>query len=378
MNAPAGARVRRVDVFLIALVAVLGFPGCETPTNPVRSTPGSPLAVDVRPAAAPPVPWICVATRSTALPAAECPVMAIRPVVQPVVAGSAASADIPRNLSFSVSGTTVNLGWQPSASGVLPSSYVVQAGSATTAVNVADYDTGSAALTFSAANVPAGIYFVRILANYYGTRSGPSNEVVISVAGGPSPCALRPNSPARLAGVVDGSSVTLTWDAPAGCTAADYFVEAGSATGLVNLANFNTGSAATGLRANDVGAGTYFVRIRARNAAGISEPSNELVIVVGASCAAAPGVPGFLGWTTAGAAGALQLFWEAGTGVAASYVVELGTTLGATNVGVVETGSATRSYAATGLPAGDYYARVRAKNPCGISAPSNEARPRVG
>ena len=376
-------RFRIVGPFLLSVVVLISFPSCNNFTNPVRPTPGSPtpagaFALSVTaPGTASELPWHCFAAGSSVLPAADCPTIASRPIRQLGVTGAALSADIPRNLAASVSGTTVTLTWQTSTSGVPLSSYVLQAGSATGLANLANYDTGSTALTFRATDVAPGTYFVRILANYYGALSAPSNEVIVSVSGGPPACGSAPNAPTNPVITANGSSVTLTWGVPSGCAPTGYVIEAGSATGLVNLANFNTGNSATGFTATGVVAGTYFVRVRSINAAGISGPSNEVTIIVGASCTAAPGVPGFLGWTTAGAPGALQFFWGAASGVVSSYVVELGTTAGATNIGVADTGSAATSYAITGLASGDYYGRVRAKNPCGISGPSNEAVPRV-
>ena len=75
--------------------------------------------------------------------------------------------------------------------------------------------------------------------------------------------------------------MVLNWQAPSGGSAS-YVVEAGSAPGLTNLANFDTQSPATSYTATGVGAGTYFVRVRAKNACGASGgASNEVVIVVG-------------------------------------------------------------------------------------------------
>lgn len=89
-----------------------------------------------------------------------------------------------------------------------------------------------------------------------------------------------PGAPSALVATASGSSIVLTWTAPAGGGASAYTIEAGSAPGLANLANFSTNSAAATFSASGVGAGTYYVRVRATNAAGTSPPSNEAVLVV--------------------------------------------------------------------------------------------------
>jgi hypothetical protein len=96
------------------------------------------------------------------------------------------------------------------------------------------------------------------------------------------------------------------------------------------------------------------------------------------ACSEPPAAIDFLGWTTATVPpGSVTLTWDAAPGVVTRYVVELGTTRGAANLGVVEVSGTARSHTFHGLAAGDYFARVRAKNECGVSAPSNDANPRV-
>ena len=63
---------------------------------------------------------------------------------------------------------------------------------------------------------------------------------------------------------------------------AAYIIEAGTASGLSNLVIADLGRATT-VTATGVGNGTYFVRVRARNACGNSAASRELTLVVGAS-----------------------------------------------------------------------------------------------
>jgi hypothetical protein len=94
-------------------------------------------------------------------------------------------------------------------------------------------------------------------------------------------------------------------------------------------------------------------------------------------CTGVPGVTSFLGWATFDVpAGAVRMTWEPVGGSVRSYVLELGTSRGSSNVAVVEVSGST-SYTFFRLAAGDYFARVRTKNDCGVSAPSNEANPRV-
>ena len=79
---------------------------------------------------------------------------------------------------------------------------------------------------------------------------------------------------------VSASRVTLRWTPGAGPGLANgYLVEAGSGPGLANLARMATG-AATELVVGGVPRGTYFVRVRAGNWGGTSEPSTEITVRV--------------------------------------------------------------------------------------------------
>lgn len=91
--------------------------------------------------------------------------------------------------------------------------------------------------------------------------------------------------------VVSGSSTPLSWawslssiptpgtpDPGEGATS--YIIEAGSGTGLSDLASFDTGSTATTFRADGVAAGTYFIRVRAVNGCGVSAASVAAILIV--------------------------------------------------------------------------------------------------
>ncbi len=172
---------------------------------------------------------------------------------------------------------------------------------------------------------------------------------------------IFPAVPAGLTAQVVGSTVTLSWDASFQATG--YRIEAGSAPGLTNLGQLSAGAATT-LAVPGVPAGNYFVRVRATNAAGASAASPDIVVTVGAACAL-PAAPSGL---TAGVTGtAVSLQW-AGTG---PFRLEAGTAPGASNVFAGEIGAAT-ALAATVAP-DVYYARVHARNGCGLSLPSNDA-----
>jgi hypothetical protein len=84
---------------------------------------------------------------------------------------------------------------------------------------------------------------------------------------------------------VAGSSFTLQWTGIAGALA--YVIEAGSSSGGTDLAVLDTGTNANSYTGT-APAGTYYTRVRARNACGSSGVSNEVVFTI----AAGPPGPG--------------------------------------------------------------------------------------
>lgn len=185
-------------------------------------------------------------------------------------------------------------------------------------------------------------------------------------------------APAALTQSVSGTAVTLAWTAPSsGDPATSYVVEAGSASALSNLASFDTNSAATSLTVASVPAGTYFVRVRGRNASGVSAASNEVVVTVSGGsvpCAGAPNAPTGLSGSASGST--VTLSWTAPSGgcSAASYTIEAGSSAGGSNLANFNTGSTATSFSASSVPTGTYYVRVRARGASGLaSTPSNEA-----
>jgi hypothetical protein len=177
----------------------------------------------------------------------------------------------------SSTGATVFLAWSAPATGGAPGAYVIEAGSAAGLANLANFSTGSVATSFSSGGVGNGTYYVRIRAQNPAGISAASNEAILLV--GTAACVARPTAPGNLAGSASGSTVRLDWN-PSGGNPTSYIVEAGSAPGLINLANSDTGSTAPSLTATGVGRGSYYVRVKGKNACGVSAASNEIVVTV--------------------------------------------------------------------------------------------------
>lgn len=107
-------------------------------------------------------------------------------------AGPCVPPDAPQGFNASVSGLLVTLQWSPASSGGPPSSYVIEAGSASGQANLASLPTGNPATQLSV-SAPPGRYFVRVRSQNACGTSGVSNEQAIDVGsappapGGPSP-----------------------------------------------------------------------------------------------------------------------------------------------------------------------------------------------
>jgi predicted phage tail protein len=171
----------------------------------------------------------------------------------------------PTGLAMTWNGTVATLTWNASSGATR---YYIEAGSAAGSSNIAVIDAG--ATTRYEVDVPPGTYFVRVRAASATAVSGPSNEVVVEGRGAPE----RPTS---LSSSVAGSTVTMRWFAPTtGSPPSGYLIEAGSAPGLANLATLQVGAVTS--FSTTAPPGTYYVRVRAVNARGASQPSNEIIV----------------------------------------------------------------------------------------------------
>jgi hypothetical protein len=275
--------------------------------------------------------------------------------------------DPPTNLTYTLSGSTLNLTWTAPSGGEAPTAYIIEAGSVPGGTDVANFSTGSTATRFSAAVGGNAVFYIRVrsTSSQSGT-SAPSNEITV-IVGNPT---VPPGAPTGLTASVANSSVTLTWSAPAtGGPVTTYIIQAGSSPGESNLANFSTGSTATSFFATGVGSGSYFVRVRASNAGGTGAPSNEVLLLVGSPCGA-PEAPSNLVASVSGST--VTLTWTPGAG-ALSYRLQVGSASGVTDLLDIDLGSTATTLTAFNVGPGTYFVRVRSTDACSQSAPSNEA-----
>ena len=195
------------------------------------------------------------------------------------IVGDADSLSPPQNLTANVDGQTVTLAWTPPAAATTIAGYQLEAGSAPGLANLAIVAAAPTQTALSFAGVPEGTYYVRVRTLGASGTSDASNEIVVIVGDSPS-CSAAPQPPAALAASVNGRVVTLTWTSSAGANAASEFrLEAGSASGLADLAVLAL-SGNAGFLVVQAPPGTYFVRIRGVNDCGTSGPSNEIVVSV--------------------------------------------------------------------------------------------------
>ena len=176
----------------------------------------------------------------------------------------------PTGLTADWSGTQTTLSWVASSADspdLVPTNYVLEAGTAPGLADVAVMPLGTS--TSFSADVPTGVYYVRVRAENDNGDSDPTPDIVVAAPG-------TAQAPAELTSGGEGSTVTLSWTPPAGEAVAGYVIEAGSDPGLSDIAVLPVGNTTT--FTTEAPPGTYFVRVRAINAKGPGLPSNEVVI----------------------------------------------------------------------------------------------------
>ena len=210
-----------------------------------------------------------------------------------------------------------------------------------------------------------------------GTPGAPGDAPVASGGSTPAPEPMPapepepiagPGAPNDLVATASGSNLVLRWKSSySGTRATTYVVEAGSESGGTNLLVTTVEGGKLTYTVNDADAGTYFVRVRASNGAGTSEPSNEATVTVGnaTACTAPPSVPEGLKATVNGSS--MVWSWVAAKGGATSYILETASGPEGKNRVISNTGNAKTTFTIDEVMSGAYSARVRARNTCGSS-----------
>jgi hypothetical protein len=271
--------------------------------------------------------------------------------------------DAPTAVGVSVVASTVTISWTPATSGGIAQSYVVEAGTAPGVVNIGAIPSPGTGTSLVVGGVPPGVYWVRVRArNALGTSAGTSPDAQVVVG----PCEA-PGTPTAFTAAGSDTLASFTWAPPAsGGAVQGYRLEVGSAAGLSNLLVLPLPATPTSFQANGP-YGTYFTRLRATNACGVSEASVERQIVL-APCTAAPLAPTNLQFSVSPQR-VVTLTWTppAGGQPPRDYVVYVGSAPGGSDILVYGTGSAVPSLVATAPPQ-TYFVRVVARNACGQSA----------
>ena len=295
---------------------------------------------------------------------AACPALTEQRVATQSCSGATPTVPgTPVNVKATVSGSRVTLSWSPGTTGGAPTGYNLSVGTAPGGSNLANSLSVGNTLSVSA-DLRRDTYYARVRAGNSVGNSDYSAEISFRVG-----AKYRPRKPGGFTGSLQGSVATLSWIAPAGDgedAPTGYVVEAGSASGLTNLATVPLGNV-TSFQAVNVPSGVYYVRVRAVNELGVGVPSDEIVLQPG------PGTGQPLNLTSSGQGSMVQLDWRApSTGeVPTGYLIEAGSGPGLANLAVLQVGNATTF--STTAPPGVYYVRVRAVSAYGVAGQaSNE------
>ncbi len=286
-------------------------------------------------------------------------------VLQPPVPGPVGFAAQP-----SASGASL-LWFPPAASGL--TGYRLEVGSSPGGADISVLPLSASTRSLP---LPAGIsgtFYFRLLALYADGTSGASGELAVTLGGGGG--AAAPASPTNLRAVVNGGNLVISWDPPADGSVVTVVADVGSASGTANLAAAAPLGKFGPFVVANAPAGSYYIRLRAVSAGGVSAPSNEVRVAVGGGGGKGGPPPPPTGLTaTVDAGRVVKLVWhldENGPDTA-GFSLEVGAQPGGVEYGTLPVKAETIS--AGPVPPGTYYIRVRAWNGMATSAPGNEVR----
>ena len=266
----------------------------------------------------------------------------------------------PVNVRNSVAGTRVTVNWQRNPSGGAPTSYLLYIGRTMWGSEVINGRSLGNVLS-ATLTLPTGSYYVRLRARNALGNSASTQPVSFRIG-------TQLASPTGLTANWNGTQTTLTWvassaDSPE-TAPTDYVLEAGTAPGLADVAAVKVGEETS--FSTDVPYGVYYVRVRATNDKGDSDPTPELVVAPPGT-AEAP-----LELSSGGDGSTVTLSWTPppGSEAPAGYVIEAGSDPGLSDIATIQVGNVTSF--TTQAPPGTYFVRVRAINSRGPGLPSNE------
>ena len=188
---------------------------------------------------------------------------------------AAVAPGAPVGLAVSAVGSTATFTWNAPTSGGTPTGYTLLAGlTPGFATPFAALPLPASPRTLTVPGVPAGVYYVRLVATNAGGASAPSNEVTLTVAAPSAPAAPTLNAP-----VVSGSTVSFSWTPGAGGGApTSYLLTASVTPGGPVIASVPVSSSSLGVPG--VPSGTYYVRVAGVNSVGPGPASNQVTVVV--------------------------------------------------------------------------------------------------
>ena len=217
-------------------------------------------------------------------------------------------------------------------------------------------------------NAPPATYFLRVKGLAVGIVGPASNEV--SVTSGAAACTTI--APPSLASSVNGPNATFTWNAVGG--AGGYQLQFGTAPGRTDLAH-QLGANVTSYTQNVPFTGTFYARVVAGNACGLTAVSNERAFTIGNACATLnPAL-------SASVQGGMVTFAWSGVTGATGAAIELSRFNGQSEASE-PINAAAASYQRYIPLEGTFYARIVAQTPCGVTAssyiPFTVTNPNVG
>lgn len=179
----------------------------------------------------------------------------------------------PTALVASASGNTATFTWNPPSSGGAVANYLLAAGvTPGFAVPLASLPlTGSSTGTV-VPGVPAGTYYIRVVAQNAGGTSAPTNEAVLTVAGPAAPGAPTMSQPTG-----SGNTLNLAWTPGGGGVPTSYVLTALTTGGAVIASVPLAGTTASFA---NVPNGTYVLQVAAVNGVGTSPASNQVTVTL--------------------------------------------------------------------------------------------------